>query len=43
MNDESLRVVLYSDGSFVTNKDEKSQLGYVIIMEDKNNKGNLID
>lgn len=34
---------IYSDGSFCTNKDETSQVAYVIFMADKSKKADVID
>lgn len=35
--------MLYSDGSFATNKDGTSQVVYLIFLADKENTANLID
>lgn len=43
LDKETMRIVVYSDGSFATNKDGSSQVGYVIFMADKDNKANLVD
>lgn len=39
----TLKLVVYSDGSFATNKDGSFQVGYLVFMADKDNKANLID
>lgn len=38
-----MKIVVYSDGYFYTNKDGSSQVGYLILMADMKNKSNLIE
>ena len=40
---DSIRIIVYSDGSFNGNPDGSSQVGYLIFLADKNNNTNLID
>ena len=39
---ETLRVIVFTDSSFANNKDNSSQIGYVLVLADGNNKCNLI-
>lgn len=43
LDKESIKVWVYSDGSFVTTKDGTSQVWYLIFKADKENLANLID
>lgn len=37
-----MKLVVYSDGSFATNKEGRCQVGYLIFMADKKNTANFI-
>lgn len=43
LDKDFLRIVVYSDRSFATNKYGTSEVGYLIFMADKENNANLID
>lgn len=38
LDEQSIKLVVYSDGSFASNKNRISPLGYLISMADKNDK-----
>ena len=42
LDEESLRIVVFTDGSFANNRDYSSQIGHVIVLADKHNKANVI-
>ena len=39
---ESLKLVVFTDASFANNTDQSSQIGYVIVLADQDNKANII-
>lgn len=42
LDTNSLRLVVYTDAAFATNKDYSSQLGYLILLADKQNRCNIL-
>lgn len=42
LDENTLRLVIFSDASFANNKDLTSQIGYVIVLADGNNKANIL-
>jgi hypothetical protein len=38
----SLKLLVFTDSSFANNKDHSSQIGYVLVLADKDNKANVI-
>lgn len=43
LGNQSIKLVVYSDRLFDTNKDGRWQEGYLIFMADKDNRENVID
>ncbi|KAI0995299.1 hypothetical protein K3495_g12883 [Podosphaera aphanis] len=39
---ESLQLIIFTDSSFANNNDLSSQIGFVMVLADKNNKANII-
>lgn len=42
LNPKTLHVLAYTDASFVTNLDETSQLGFIVMLSDKDSNANLL-
>jgi hypothetical protein len=42
LDKDSLKLVVFTDSSFANNKDNSSQIGFVIALTDKNNDANII-
>jgi hypothetical protein len=42
LDKSSLKLLVFTDASFANNKDLSSQIGYVIVMADSNNRANII-
>jgi hypothetical protein len=42
LDQDSLKIVIFTDSSFANNKDNTSQIGFVIVIADKDNNANII-
>ena len=42
LDQESLRLIVFTDGSFANNRDYSSQIGYVIVLADKDQNANIL-
>ena len=42
LDKNSLRLIVFTDSSFANNKDYTSQIGYVIVLADKNDNANIL-
>jgi hypothetical protein len=42
LDEMSLRLIVYTDSSFANNRDHSSQIGYIVVLSDKDGNANLI-